>query len=401
MTKSARHFDEFAPHTRLKQLVLETYLKAWARKLLLRRGAGGAVYYIDACAGRGMDDAGNHGSPVLAAREAAIVEAQLKAKDHRSVRVYVVAIEKVSAHFKALEQNLAPFGPSARALRGTLPEHMPALLAEMAADPALFFIDPFGIEPLNADVVYSALGRRQTEILVLFADQAALRHYGVLTAGDDGVDDSAGQFALDISFSEAQVAQHAASDAMRLAELQPTREACETIMNDAFGNADWRTRVDAVKPVNRRQEILDLYTELLHGAGARYVLRVPIRAAGNRHVYHLFHATRSAHGYVAMKEAVESALNRATIGASAVGTTRFLIRSDMAAVESRVRAKFAGRTVRWASDQKDGTAASVKRFALEETPTFPSEMGGLKQRLAPLRVPGLGQTIVYRFPETG
>jgi three-Cys-motif partner protein len=399
MTKSAKHFDEFEPHTRLKQLVLETYLKAWARKLLLRPHAGDAVYYIDACAGRGMDDAGNDGSPVLAAREAKIVEAQFKDQFHRDVRVHVVAIEKVAAHFRALEQNLAPFAPGAQALRGTLPEHLATLLAEMGADPALFFIDPFGIEPLKADVVYTALNRPHTEIFLLFADQAALRHYGVLTADNEGIDTAAGQMAFEISFSEAQIAQHQELRAARAAELEPTREACEAIMNDAFGNPDWRTRIDAAKPAERRQDILDLYSELLSDAGARYVLRIPIRNADNSHVYHLFHATRSPHGYVTMKEAVEGALNKAAVGGSVISTIRFLIRSDMAAVESRVRGNFAGQTVRWAEDENDKTAPSVRRFALQETPAFPSELVGLKQRLASLRVPGRGRTIVYRFPE--
>jgi three-Cys-motif partner protein len=129
VTRSADHFDEFEAHTQLKHLVLGTYLAAWARKLLLRKGAGDTVYYIDACAGRGMDDAGHHGSPVLAAREAEVIERQLREEFGRDVHVVVIAIEKNAMHFKALERNLAPFGNRARALRGTAEELLPSGLS--------------------------------------------------------------------------------------------------------------------------------------------------------------------------------------------------------------------------------------------------------------------------------
>jgi hypothetical protein len=76
-------------------------------------------------------------SPVLGAPEAAIVVAQLRDQFERHVRVNVVAIEKAAARFKVLKHNRAPFAPPARALRGTLSDHLPSLFAEIGADPAL------------------------------------------------------------------------------------------------------------------------------------------------------------------------------------------------------------------------------------------------------------------------
>jgi hypothetical protein len=63
VTKSRKHFDEFRPHSRHKHFILKSYFEAWGRKLLLRPGGGTTVCYVDACAGPGIDDAGNHGSP--------------------------------------------------------------------------------------------------------------------------------------------------------------------------------------------------------------------------------------------------------------------------------------------------------------------------------------------------
>ena len=64
------------------------------------------IYYVDACAGRGMDDAGNQGSPVRAAIEAATAKGQLRDKFGKSVDIHVIAIEKKPARFNALRENL-------------------------------------------------------------------------------------------------------------------------------------------------------------------------------------------------------------------------------------------------------------------------------------------------------
>jgi three-Cys-motif partner protein len=392
VAKKHEHFREFKPHTRLKHMVLETYLQTWARKLLLRKDASNRVFYVDACAGPGMDDAGNHGSPVVAAVEAANVKAQFREKFGRTVEVTVIAVEKDIRRFRALKNNLAPFGISARALRGTLTDHMPELLSEMGEAPALFFIDPFGIEPLRGDVVCAAIARAHSEVLLLFADQAALRHYGVISAD---FEEPGEQGDLLASFGALYEQQEADILAAKAEELEPTREACEEIMETAFAGWDWRSGVDAAPRAKRRQVIVDEYARMLHAIGAKYVLQMPIVRVKQRHVYHLFHATKSATGYSTMKSVVDTALRKSRSVGSAVDAIRYLVRSDMDAVEQSVRRALAGQLVPWS---ENGSAPSVRNWALRNTPAYPVEMGALKDRLRDLRYPSAGRRLVYRFP---
>lgn len=397
MAQSQDHFEgEFEPHTRLKHLILRTYFQAWARKLLLRPGATDTIFYVDACAGEGMDDAGNHGSPVLAAREAAIVEGQLRDQFGRDVHVRVIAIEKKPKRHKVLAENLKPFGDRARALRGTLGEHFDALTREFGDAPVLFFIDPFGIEPLKADLVRRALARDRAEVFLLFAEQAALRHYGIASAVEE---DSHPEPEYTGSLFEPTEQERRAEQVDRESRAEARRDTaipCIEIMNAAFDGDQWFAEMQKVSAKRRRERALELYEEFLYKAGASHVLRIPVRSDANRHVYHLFHATKSKRGYRAMKEAVDAALKKAPVGITASETIRFQIRSNMHELERQVRKEFAGKTVRWGEDDKDKRQPSIKRFALEETPAYPSELNELRLRLAKLKT--ADKVWTYRFP---
>ena len=183
MSRSDDHFDEFEPHTRFKHRVLKSYFDAWPRILLLRQNAGDCVVYVDACAGRGADDAGNHGSPVLAARIASEAAQHVGTMRNSPVNVQVIAIEKDPTHFKELEKNLAPFSGHARALHGTLADHIDAHRREFPTSPKFYFIDPFGLEPLDGATVRHALEGPKNEVLVLFASIAARRHFRLRDEG--------------------------------------------------------------------------------------------------------------------------------------------------------------------------------------------------------------------------
>jgi three-Cys-motif partner protein len=136
---------------------------------------------VDACAGRGADDAGNHGSPVLAARIAFAAAQQVGTMRSSPVNVQVVAIEKDPVHFRELEKNLAPYLGHARALQGTLADHIDTIDREFPTSPKFYFIDPFGLEPLDGETVRRALEGPRNEVLVLFASIAARRHFGSAT----------------------------------------------------------------------------------------------------------------------------------------------------------------------------------------------------------------------------
>jgi hypothetical protein len=266
---------------------------------------------------------------------------------------------------------------------------MDALEEEFAGVPSLFFIDPFGIEPLKADLVRRALARPNSEVLLLFADQAALRHYGIASALDpDATDDGFVGTLFDLTETEQKAAEE---------EQQSRADAaipCIEIMNAAFDGEYWLEAMQAVPQAKRRERVLELYAQFLYDAGAARVLVIPIRNESNRHVYHLIHATKSKRGYRAMKESLDAALNRGPLTGSAADTIRFLLRSNLAEVEAVVRQRFAGMTVPWTSRERG--QESIRLFALENTPIHLSELPAMRQRLNAFKTADRKWT--YAFP---
>lgn len=397
MTQNQTHFDGFEPHTLLKHAVLKAYLETWARKLLLRSGASDQVCIVDACAGTGCDKNGNPGSPVLAAEVANSAELQLRREFNREIRVRVVAIEKKPSHYRELTANLAPHGERARALRGTLADHIGPFFEEFGDTPTLFFIDPFGLAPLSADVIQRALsGGPRNEVLLLFADQAALRHFGAATAVLPDLEEEVaanipaqGSLFEDDADVERRVRETLqARVEAKIAGQELTRPAAIRIMDSAFGGDSWRDDIQGVEPSQRRARVLELYQHVLRRLGATHVLPLPMRNDRDQLVYHLLHATKSAHGYTAMKEVISGALRRAPLTTDVVETMRFAISSDLDRVEERVRQKFAGRRIRWSAD--DSHVPTLRKFVLEETEAFPFELDELKKRLKKEKDPGKG-----------
>ncbi len=140
MTKAGdRHFEEFQGHTLLKHLILRKYVGAWAAKL--RRFAG-EVWFIDAFAGEGKDRTDNPGSPLIAAQLAEPFES-----DRQGV-MRILAIEKDPERCDRLEENLRKYTDAkiAHVRCGTLEERIDRVMDHIGAKPALFFLDPFGIE---------------------------------------------------------------------------------------------------------------------------------------------------------------------------------------------------------------------------------------------------------------
>jgi three-Cys-motif partner protein len=407
MTKSGAFFTEFKPHSKHKLLILEQYFFAWGHKLGMREGAGDAILYVDACAGRGEDEVGNHGSPYIAARAAAIAQENVSRLRAARFRIQVVAIEANRTHHKALSELLAPFGESVRTVRGTLDDHISSLEHEFPETPTLYFIDPFGIAPLRADLVRRALAGIQHEALLLFADQAALRHFGAIIAGETraerkyhaAADARAQEMSLFAELDrEADARVEALGQAAELSResLVDTREHAVRIMNAAFEGESWLPVIEATPEGDRREALLQLYCARLRGWGATYVLRIPIvNTEGNR-VYTLVHASKSAKAYVAMKAAVHHALEHSPLDAAIVEQMRGLIRCDLNAIISAVLCRFAAQRVRWTVDRADKDAPCVKNYVLEETKAFPFEMEDVKTRLKQYKQPG--RTIIYAFP---
>lgn len=384
MADNADHFAHFEPHTLLKHAILRAYEERWARVLLARPDSRRTrVRIVDACAGAGQDEIGNPGSPLISIREAEKARGQLSAMRGMPVEVQVIAIEKDRTRYSQLSHLVQAFGGRHLAWHGTLGDHIARLEPDFPNTPTLFFIDPFGIEPLQAQVVRRALNGPANEVLLLFADQAALRHIGAAAAVDVSEEPALSLF----DDGDARPTPPPSR------ELQLTADAAIRIMTAAFGDERWRSAMD-LPPERRRQALVDLYAALLRSMGATRVLSLPMIGKGSRLKYHLMFATKSGKGYEVMKDSIERAWNGDLVEERAVQMMRMGVAAPTAAIDRTVRNRFAGRRVSWTGERP---ANSVRVFALQDTPAMPHQLEALKQRLAPLRAAG-ERAIVYDFP---
>jgi three-Cys-motif partner protein len=385
MAQSSDHFKGFEPHTRLKHAILRAYVERWSRILLARSGSSRQrVRIVDACAGEGQDEQGNPGSPLIAIREAEKARGQMTQHRAADVDVQIVAIEKDSARFKHLADMVGAFGGRHVAHQGTLANYISALEADFSSTPTLFFIDPFGMEPLQAEVVRRALSGPKNEVLLLFADQAGLRHLGAADAIEQPDEQELDLFGThSLPLAPVPISKG----------LQDTGEAAVRILNAAFGDDRWRA-VSELPRSMRRQALVDLYADLLRSMGAGYVLALPIIGSQTQLKYHLMFATKSGKGYEVMKDSIERALDKDLLDHRSAQLMRMGVAAPTPAIEQVIRKRFAGRRVPWTGN---GASDSIRAFALQETPAMRHQMEDLKQRLKPLRVRG-EQALVYDFP---
>ena len=400
MTESSDHFErEFAPHSRHKHLIFKNYLESWLRKLSLGARGQDRLFIVDACAGTGSDAVGNPGSPLIAAYAARDAIEQLRREFGREVQTEVIAIEKDRHHLAKLKRALSDF-PNARALDGTLEEHLSAIEGEIGDAPALYFIDPFGISPLSANLILSVLSRPRHEVFLLFADQAALRHFGAVQAGESKATRRLRQFERRAQpffpgLEEAARAPLAAKAERGERALDTTKQSAIRILDAAFGGNSWLPRVNAVPPSERRRVFLELYRELLREQ-AKWVLEIPMLNEEGGRVYSLLHATRNASGFTTMKEAVAYALRHSPHPPDVVTGLMSALTIDLDPVVALVLGRFGGQTVPWADSASEDNAQSVKRTVLESTQVHHFQLEELKARLTQYRLPG--RAIKYAFP---
>ena len=310
--------------------------------------------------------------------------------------VVVLAIEKAPKHYRALADNLAEFGPDVRALEGTLGDHLPAIKREFGGAPTLYFIDPFGVEPLQADVVRRALRGQKYEVLLLFSAQGALRHFGAVgkteTKATRQLRRRREQTTLFAEQEEAELAALAPAVARSGKALIDTQERSNEILNAAFGSTDWGSLIAATPPTERRDRLLTLYKELLASFGVPFVLSVPVRKQTGEYAYTLIHASKSVYARRTMQEAVTYALKHADLmPETAIEAMRGDMRVDLAPVLERLREPYAGQEVPWTPE------GGLKLFVLDTTDVWPFQLPELKALLKPCRRSGRGPE-TYSFP---
>lgn len=386
MTRHQDHFGAFQPHTRLKHAILDTYIPAWAMKLLMWGAAGHRLAIVDAFAGEGRDEGGSEGSPLIAIRRAreCIAEAHARNPGKPAPEIHVFAIESNPGRFRALERNLtagrAETSDLIHVLRGTLSDHLGTVRSVIGNGPTLYFLDPFGIKGLDATTYAPALAGPNNEIFALFANMSAVRLHGVVTAERADPRSKIEEILTSPSLfpdhdaeaiTEAERAAAKANNALD-ATVPASREALST----ALGGDTWVAELDGVPPQRRPDVFLSLFQQALVRAGARRVLAVPMRDDEGHRVYALVHASKSPKGFMAMKEAVSTRLRDAEMNGDARDRITADLAIDVAALVDGLRQGFAGATIPWA--EKD---TGLRDLLFAHTPLFPLQANDVKLAL--------------------
>lgn len=386
VTRHAQHFDEFQPHTRLKHAILDTYIVAWAMKLLMWGRAGHRLAIVDAFAGTGRDARGNEGSPVIAVRRArqAMDEASARQPELANAEVHVFAIESDRVRFRQLEENLAPFAARSRdlvhVLRGSLSDHIDGILAQLGPAPTFLFLDPFGIKGLDAATYPKVLSGRHNEIFALFSDIGAVRLHGLISAEHaDPASEVERILTTPSLFPEydrvdieaARAAAGRTNDA-----LDSSVPASRGHLTRALGGEEWVTELEQSASEARADVFLKLFRRRLVKSGAQHVLTVPMRNDAGQRVYALVHASKSRVGLMTMKECVSAGLRRGVLADNARTAIMADLGVDTRLIVENLSRELAGVTVPWADEQR-----GLRSLLLAHSPLFHFQADELKSAL--------------------
>jgi three-Cys-motif partner protein len=172
-------FEEVKEASKHKLELLQKYLKPLSYKLLY---GWQRMWVVDGFAGAGLyepdDDGVEHpGSP----RIAAVWARQLELK-HGEPVLRCINVEAKTAVFERLQHNLAPWKHLVEFRRGEFDEHLDAILTTIGGDPAFFFLDPFGVNGIEMELLDRILARpcQTTELLIHFSDKSFRRMAGHL-----------------------------------------------------------------------------------------------------------------------------------------------------------------------------------------------------------------------------
>jgi len=378
------HFEHFENHTLLKHFLLETYLKAWGSILLEGRGRTGGRFsraiYVDAFAGAGCDDEGRPGSPLRAAQIATEINAQtFPGRAGTNCGMQVIAIEHDHEYYDRLVSCLAQYtgGPDSVVYvhHGELDSMLLAGIGHFAhGDPTFHFLDPFGIDGLDAALLPQLLAHKHSEVLMLFSDEGAVRLHGkgaaVLRDPTEGIRAAEAALSLFGVEHEMENVAQARRSAARVIAGHKSNPRAKEIMLKAFGSAEHVAMIEQTPIGRRQQKAIDLYTDLLIVSGAKRVLRFAMATGGGRHKYTLLHASKQTRAFAAMKDAIHRAKKKQDTSAELLTDT------PLKPIIARIRERFAGTIVRW-----QGETPSVQQFAIDETNLMYHECGALKAEL--------------------
>jgi len=406
VTDNAEHFEEFHGQTRLKHFILESYLETWAR-ISLQQGVHPAAWFIDAFAGEGKDEHGNAGSPIIACRVSRRLAGYLAERLQPPVpQLNIVAIEHRKKTFDALKAATFAFtqsvgGNCLQLRKGKLEQFLEEIMAMgLINDPKLFFLDPFGMQGLDASVVQKVLQRSKYELLALFCDSGAVRLDGAAQAQTRQratrslISDTQNGDLFDVLGPTIPTAHTSDNLAPDDASEPP---ATEVILRAAFANRfESVRRAVEMSPVNgRRATWMREYVAALRAWGATHVLSFSVVDEREHHKYYLVHAAKNAKAISAMKDAIRSATNQRARQPGHQTAMLYASTVNVQDVLAALAKHFVGEDVRWHNVNDIHT---VQQFLLRETDALHSDLPVIKTALRTKGWLVTAKPATYRFP---
>jgi len=259
------------PHTQVKHLILQRYLKAW---LPIMGSITGRIVYIDGFAGPGRYSKGEEGSPLIALK--ALLDHPLFRESKRNCNVVFFFIEADQERANALRGELNQL-VSERPLPGWVEydvrdgefaDEMTKVLNKLEGTgkhlaPTFAFIDPFGYKGLPLEIIARIVRNDRCECLINFMYEAFTRHAGKPIAW------------------------------------------IQSEFDELFGTNAWQDLLSDSDPKRRFEGAVDLYrTQLIQVAKLKYVRTFVMLDQGNQTEYVLFFGTNNQKGLSQMKQAM-------------------------------------------------------------------------------------------------
>jgi three-Cys-motif partner protein len=179
LTGQSPFFREHRPAAVLKHGILRRYLRVFASKTG-STARDHRVAYLDGYSGPGEYQDGTPGSPMLAADTARILG------DMRDVEGFYV--EKEAQEYQQLCEALARTEHRHRTYKGSVEDHLPAIMDAVGGAPLFAFFDPFGLGVPFDLLTERILARKRgqvgpaTEVLLNFSLPGLRRNAGHLTS---------------------------------------------------------------------------------------------------------------------------------------------------------------------------------------------------------------------------
>ena len=161
MDQAEDFFSDLKEWSARKLSIIEKYVDGFS-KILGRRSK--EIYYVDGFAGRGTYDKGEKGSPVLAAEAS-----QAFQQSNMPFTLICMNVEKDHDNFVNLSVETKRFANLVKNFEGSFDDNIDTILLQLSGNPAVFFLDDFGIKGTDWDSVEKVIARKDsTDIWIRF-----------------------------------------------------------------------------------------------------------------------------------------------------------------------------------------------------------------------------------------